>query len=503
MFEEKIIDVSEIKVGDLVLVLPGEKIPVDGVVIEGETSVDESMVSGESVPVDKKKGDWVIGGTINIQGKIVFEAKKVGKETMLFQIIELVKKAQSSKAPIQRLADLIAFYFVPTVIILAFLTLVFWFLRSGLTPALLNSISVLIIACPCALGLATPTAITVALGQGAKIGVLIKTATVFDLLPKAKVIVFDKTGTITKGKMIVEKVLINLKKENQSEVELKKQILIIASSLEKFSEHPIGRAVYEYGKKEKITFLSVKKFRAKTGFGVEGEINQTKFYVGKLLNKKDDFDQAIRAKNQGKSIVYLYQGNQVLGGLVLVDEIKKEAKMVIDELKKNNYQVYLITGDNRQTALSVAKAIGIKKENVFFEILPKEKQTILKRIKNSQRLSTRESKVIFVGDGINDAPVLTEADVGIALSSGTDIAMESGEIVLMNNDLKTILKTINLSKQTFSTIKQNFFWAFFYNAILIPVAMMGKINPMLASLAMSFSSISVVSNSLLLKFRKI
>lgn len=503
--KEKKIAVDKIQVGDWVLVRPGEKIPVDGVIVEGETSVDQSMITGESIPVDKKKGDWVIGGTINKQGTIVFEAKKVGKETMLSQIIDLVREAYATKPPIQKLADRIASYFVPVVIFLAILTFVFWYFNRGLTSALLNSIAVLIIACPCALGLATPIAVITSVGQAAKKGILIKDASVFEILPKAKTIIFDKTGTVTKGKMRVEKIIINSNLKSQNS-KLKPNnnnkeiyLLELAGSLEKYSEHPIGTAIYQFAQEKKVNLFPVKKFKAKTGFGVEGEIDGKKIFVGKLLDNDDDFTEAIEEKNRGKTVVYVYQDNFLLGGVVVFDQIKDEASEVVNHLKKINFDIFLVTGDNRQTALTVAEKIGMKKDNVYSEVLPEEKEEIVEKLKTDQK----SKRVIFVGDGINDAPALTRADVGVAIGSGTDVAMESGQIVLMNNNLSTLIQAINLSKETLKIIKQNFFWAFFYNTILIPLAMMGRINPMLASLAMAFSSVSVVLNSLRLKFFKI
>ncbi|MCX7955907.1 MAG: heavy metal translocating P-type ATPase [Patescibacteria group bacterium] len=493
--KEKIVSIEQIKIGDLILVKPGEKIPVDGVIIDGETSIDESTITGESVYADKKKGDFVIGGTINKQGKIIIKAKKIGKETVLSQIIELVKKAQMSKPPIQKLVDLIASYFVPIVIFLSILTFVFWSLKVGINVGLLNSISVLIIACPCALGLATPIVLTLSLGKGANNGILIKDGSIFEIISKAKIIVFDKTGTITKGQIKVEKIIVNSNLKIKNDFE--KYILNLAGSLEKFSEHPIGKAIYQYAKIKKFNVFNVDNFKAKTGFGVEGIINNKNIYVGKLIKEKDDFIEAVNFKNQGKTVVYVYEEKNLLGAIVIADEIKNEAKTVIDKLKKLDYDIYLISGDNKKTVLSVGEKIGIKKENIFYEILPQEKGKIIEKLKKESK------KIIFVGDGTNDALALTKSDVGISLSSGTDIAIDSSQIILINNNLETIIKTINLSKKSLLIIKQNFFWAFFYNLILIPLAMIGKINPMLASLAMALSSLSVVFNSLRLKILKI
>jgi Cu+-exporting ATPase len=453
--QTKKVAIDQIKIGDLILVKPGEKIATDGVVIDGESWVDESMITGEPMPVFKKKGDKVIGGAINKEGMLIFKAQKIGGETLLSQIIKLVKEAQASKAPIQRLADMVASYFVPAVLILAIVTFVFWYLfapSNNLITAMLNAISVLIIACPCAMGLATPTAVMVGTGIGAQNVILIKDALSLELLGKVKAVVFDKTGTLTYG---------------QPELKLKA--------------------------------FQVSKFKSITGFGVTGVIFGKKYYVGKLLKNEDDFLEAKKAKDQGKTVVYVYEEDKVLGALVIADKIKDEARKLIDSLKKMGIEVYMVTGDSQKTALAVGKFLGILEKNVFGKMLPKEKEEVVKKIKekNGRKI------VAFVGDGVNDAPVLASADVGIALSTGTDVAMETASVTIVNKNLLTILKAINLSKKTLRTIKLNLFWAFVYNIILIPVAMAGKISPILASAAMAFSSVSVVTNSLLLKKAKI
>jgi len=506
--QTKKIPISEIKVGDLILVKPGEKIATDGVVVEGESFVDESMITGEPMPNFKKKGDWVIGGTINKDGVLIFEAKKVGKETMLSQIIKLVEQAQASKAPIQRLADIVSSYFVPTVLMLSIITFVFWYFfgsPNNLITAMLNAISVLIIACPCAMGLATPTAVMVGTGLGAENGILIKDVSSLELLGKVKALVFDKTGTLTYGKPNVLDILV---KNQDSKFTLrfggqidnsKLKIIQIACSLEKLSSHPIAQAVVKKAKELKLQSLKVLKFKSLTGFGVEGEILGKNYYVGKLLKEEDDFLEAKKAKEAGKTVVYVYEEKKVLGALVVSDKIKNEASKLIYELKKIGIEVYMVTGDNRQTALAVGKEIGISEKNIFAQMLPKDKKEVVKKIKKD----LGGKIVAFVGDGVNDAPVLASSDIGIALSTGTDVAMEVAQITIVNKNLLTILKAINLSQKTIKTIKLNLFWAFFYNVILIPVAMAGKINPILASAAMAFSSVSVVSNSLLLKRTKI
>lgn len=487
------VPISQIKIGDIIRVRPGEKVPVDGVIIEGQSTLDESMVTGESMPVDKKEGDFVIGGTINKTGSFLMEAKKVGKETMLANIIKLVQEAQAKKPPIQRVVDLVSSYFVPIVIILAILTFVFWyvFLNAGLTTALLNTIAVLIIACPCAMGLATPTAIMVATGKGAQQGILIKDGESLELAKKIKAVVFDKTGTLTKGKPEVTDIVSF--KLNQ------KELLKLAASLEVHSEHPLGKAIVQRAKKEKLAFYSIKNFSSLTGFGVSGKINSKLIYVGKKKKKEKEVQEEERLLSQGKTVVYVYLDEKLVGLIALLDTIKNEAIEAVKKLKTMGIEVYMITGDNKKTAFYIGEKLGIKKENIFAEVLPQEKEEIVRRIQ------TINKKIItaFVGDGVNDAPALAAADVGIAVSSGTDIAMETAAITLMNSDLRLVVKAINLSQKTIQTIYLNLFWAFIYNVILIPVAMMGKINPILASGAMAFSSISVISNSLLLKLRKI
>jgi len=502
--QTKKVAIDQIKIGDLILVKPGEKIATDGVVVEGESWVDEAMITGEPMPVFKKRGDKVIGGTINKEGMLIFKAQKIGGETLLSQIIKLVKEAQSSKAPIQRLADIVSSYFVPAVLILAIITFIFWYFNASsnnLITAMLNAISVLIIACPCAMGLATPTAVMVGTGIGAQNGILIKDASSLELLGKVKAVVFDKTGTLTYGQPDILDILIknqNSKFKSQND-NSKLKIIQIAFSLEKFSSHPIAEAVVKKAKELKLKAFQVSKFKSITGFGVTGVIFGKKYYVGKLLKNEDDFLEAKKAKDQGKTVVYVYEEDKVLGALVITDKIKDEARKLIDSLKKMGIEVYMVTGDSQKTALAVGKFLGILEKNVFGKMLPKEKEELVKKIKekNGRKI------VAFVGDGVNDAPVLASADVGMTLSTGTDVAMEVAQVTIVNKNLLTILKAINLSKKTLRTIKLNLFWAFIYNIILIPVAMAGKISPILASVAMAFSSVSVVTNSLLLKKAKI
>lgn len=485
------VPISEIKVGDIIRVRPGEKVPVDGVIIDGYSTLDESMVTGESMPVDKKKGDWVIGGTINQTGSFLMEAKKVGKETFLSTIIKLVEQAQASKPPIQKVVDLIASYFTPVVLILSMITFLIWyvFLNVSLSIALLNMIAVLIVACPCAMGLATPTAIMVATGKGANLGILIKDAVSLELAKKIEAVVFDKTGTLTKGKPEVTEI-VKLKNINE------KEILKLAASLELHSEHPIAKAIVERAKEENLSLSPVKNFSSLTGFGVKGKIKDQMVYIGKKKDKKEVIPEEKRLFNQGKTVVYVYLNEKPIGMIALLDMVKEEAISAVERLKKMGIEIFMITGDNQKTASFIGKLLGIKKENIFAEVLPQEKEKIIQDLKKNYL-------VAFVGDGINDAPALAASDVGIAVSSGTDIAIETASLTLINSNLKLIPKAIALSQKTLQTIYLNLFWAFIYNIILIPVAMIGKINPILASAAMAFSSISVVTNSLVLKLRKI
>lgn len=494
--------IEEVLVGDKILVRPGEKIPVDGLIIEGQSTIDESMVTGESIPVDKKKGDLVIGGTINKMGSFYMEAKKVGKETMLSQIIKLVEEAQASKAPIQRQVDIIASYFVPIVIILAIFTFVLWYLLpfGGFLKAMLNAIAVLIVACPCAMGLATPTAIMVGTGEGAKLGILFKDAQSLELATKIKAIIFDKTGTLTKGQPEVKEIILadeKLKKEAFNE----EKILQIAGSLEYHSEHPLALAIVNLAKKKKLTFLKVKNFYAKAGFGVEGEIEGKRFFLGKISSEEGEIEIAKRLKKEGKTVVYLYQEKKLIGILALADSLKDSAKKAVEVLKSKRIDVWMITGDNKQTASAIGKELNLSKERIFAEVLPQEKEKWVKKVKDE--LVGKKALVAFVGDGVNDAPALAASDVGIAMGSGTDVAIETASVVLVNKNLLTIVEAIELSKKTLQTIYLNLFWAFIYNILLIPLAIIGKITPIFASAAMAFSSISVVSNSLLLKKRKV
>jgi len=498
--KEEDIPISQVQIGDIIRVRPGEKIPVDGKVIAGESSIDESMVTGESIPVDKTKGDAVIGATLNKTGTFLFKATKVGQDTMLAQIIKLVQEAQGSKAPIQRLADLISSYFVPIVIMLAILTFVIWYIfgqNPALLFALLNTVAVLIVACPCAMGLATPTAIMVGTGKGAEHGILIKDAESLETLHKINTVIFDKTGTVTKGKPSVTDVIAFESSQ--------KDIIQLAASLEKGSEHSLAEAIVKKGEEEKIEFKTVEKFRAVAGHGVEGILNGKKITFGnrKLMDLKEISLSSIAEKlseleSQGKTAMVLSVEKNPVGIIAVSDIIKESARYGVKALQNMGIEVVMITGDNKRVANAVAKRLGIKR--VLAEVLPDQKEKEVRKIQAEGR------KVAMVGDGINDAPALAAADIGIAMGNGTDVAIEAADITLINKDLRSVSQAINLSKKTMRTIKLNLFWAFGYNIILIPVAM-GVLfpffhillNPIFASIAMATSSISVVSNSLLLK----
>lgn len=500
------VPLSEVKVGDVIRVRPGEKIPVDGTVLEGVSSVDESMVTGESIPPDKAKGDIVIGATINKTGSFTFKASKVGQETLLAQIIKLVQEAQGSKAPIQRLADLISSYFVPIVIMLGIATFVVWYVF-GPTPAflyaMLNTVAVLIIACPCAMGLATPTAIMVGTGRGAENGILIKDAQSLEIAHKVNTIVFDKTGTLTNGKPQVTDV-IAVGKDMSDE-----KILKIAASLEAGSEHSLASAILTKAEKDGIKSVKVTGFKAISGYGIEGLIGGKKYAFGnlKLMEKEKvfiaDFSRKIEElESQGKTVMALSQGKVLLGIIAVSDTLKDSAKEGITALKRKKIEVIMITGDNQRAAEAIAKQAGISR--VLSEVLPQDKEAEVRKIQ-------AEGKVVaMVGDGINDAPALAASDVGISMGTGTDVAIEAADITLINKNLKSVASAIELSKKTMRTIKMNLVWAFGYNIILIPVAMgvlypiSGMLlSPIFASFAMAMSSISVVGNSLLLKRVKI
>jgi Cu+-exporting ATPase len=497
--KEIIVPIEEVKTGDIIIVKPGQKIPVDGTVISGHSSIDESMVSGESIPVEKNLGDKVIGATINKTGSFKFCAEKIGSETFLAQIISLVEDAQASKAPIQALADKIASVFVPSVMAIAIISAIAWILiGQGFLFGLTIFISVLVIACPCALGLATPTAVMVGTGKGAELGILIKNASALQKADEIDTIVFDKTGTITKGKPEVTDVIA----ANGFE---KKSILGFAAAAEKNSEHPLGEAILQKAKSEKIKVIEPKKFASFSGKGVEAEFEGKKILLGnKKLMAENKVNLGLLEKqimdfeNLGKTAMIIAVNGKIAGIIAVADTIKEHSREAVEALHRMGKEIVLLTGDNKRTAEAIAKQAGIEK--VLAEILPAQKKNEIKKL---QKLG---KKVAMVGDGINDAPALAQADIGIAIGSGTDIAIESADIVLVKNDLRDVVAAIDLSSYTMKKIRQNFFWAFAYNLIGIPVAagvlfpFTGwLLSPVIAGTAMAFSSVSVVTNSLLMK----
>src|SRR6056297_673066 len=492
--ENKEIPIEKVSINDKILVKPGEKIAVDGVVVNGNSSVDESMITGESIPVEKTKNDNVIGGTINQNGSITFKAKKIGKDTVLSNIIRIVEEAQANQPPIQRLADKVSAIFVPSVVSIAIITFILWMILNGdLNQSFVAAVSVLVISCPCALGLAIPTAIMVGTGLGAKNGILIKNGTSLETAHKITSIIFDKTGTITKGKPVVTDIL------TFNDVDEKK-LLQVSASIENKSEHPLAETIVKEAKNRKIKFLDFKDFKAIPGKGVKANYKKDKIFIGTADLMKDNgidikqYNEKIHSlENDGKTTVIIGKNDEIIGLIGIADTIKEDSKEVIEQIKSMGIDVYMITGDNQRTAEAIGKQVGIKKDNILANVLPKNKADEVEKLKKEG------SVVAMVGDGINDAPALATADIGMAIGSGSDIAIESGDIALMNNSLKTIVAAINLSKKTMSKIKQNLFWAFFYNTLGIPVAALGFLTPIIAGTAMSFSSVSVVSNSLLLK----
>lgn len=484
-------DIDHIQKGDLLLVRPGEKIALDGMIEDSSTTVDESMLTGESLPIEKIKGDKVFGATINMDGVIKVVVNKKSEETILASIIRTVDEAQSFKPPVQRLADRIAAVFVPVVISISILTFLGWYFYTGdVAVSIINAVSVLIISCPCALGIATPVAVMIGSSVGAKNGVLIKSGDVFEKMKKAEVIVFDKTGTLTEGRPVVEELLLN------KGVKVNKKLLIsYAGSLALNSTHPLSVAVSNYFEKSKLDAMDVKEFKEYSGKGISGMVNKSRLYLGNLrLSAENGLDlvwaeKVIKQKAKAGAIVlFIANEDKVLGAFVIADQLKKHSIEAVKKIKNMKMKPIMITGDNAFTAEAIASKLGIKK--YLAEVLPNDKQAEVKKIQAENK------RVVFVGDGINDAPSLASADVGIAMGAGADIAKETGDVIIMNNDPMNAVKAVDLSGRTFSIIKQNLFWAFFYNVIAIPLAVMGMVNPMVGALAMSFSDITVIGNSL-------
>ncbi len=498
--KEQKISIDDVIAGDIIIVKPGEKVPVDGVIVDGHSSVDESMVTGESIPVEKAKGDKVIGATINKTGSFKFKATKVGKDTVLAHIIRMVEEAQGSKAPIQKLADTISAYFVPAVVIIGIISFFVWyFLGLGFVFSLTIFIAVLIIACPCALGLATPTAIMVGTGLGAKQGILFKNAESLQKAKQIETIVFDKTGTLTKGKPEVTDISAF---ENNKETD----VLKFAAIAEKRSEHPLAEAILNKAKSQKIKIDEPNKFNSITGKGVEAFYRKNKILLGnrKLMqdnkiNIKEIEDKIQKLEEEGKTAMLISLNKELIGIVAVADTLKENSKEAIKKLNGMGKEIVLLTGDNERTGKAIAKQLGI--ERVLAEVLPQDKAAEIKKLQGEGK------KVAMVGDGINDAPALAQADLGIAIGSGTDIAIEAGDIVLIKNDLRDVVTAIDLSRFTLRKIKQNLFWAFVYNTLGIPIAagilypFTGfLLNPIIAGIAMAFSSVSVVGNTLLMKF---
>ena len=490
--KEQIIPVDEVVLGDIIIIKPGEKVATDGVIVEGYTTIDEAVITGESIPVDKKKDDKVIGATINKFGTFKMKATKVGNDTTFSKIIYLVQEAQGSKAPVQRLADQVSNVFVPVIVVIALLTLiVFGFVLGDMTKGIINAVSVLVIACPCALGLATPTAIMVGTGKGAQNGILIKGGEYLEKAHGLNTVVFDKTGTITKG----EPKVIEVKAIDYNDNEL----LDYLTSIEKKSEHPVGEAMYKYGEENNATIYDVDDFTAVPGKGIKGVINTNSVLVGNrkfMMENNIDYkkvdEKLIKLEYMGATAMIMAVNNSLVGIIGVADTVKEEAKKAIMQLKQIGIEPVMLTGDNERTAKYIASIVGIDK--VISGVLPNEKADHVEALKQNGKV-----KVGMVGDGINDAPALAVADVGFAIGDGTDIAIEAADIILMHGEITRVVKAINLSKRTMRTIKQNLFWAFVYNIIGVPFAACGLLNPITRAGVIPFSSVSVVTNSLRLK----
>jgi len=506
--EETEIPLTRVRVGDILLVRPGQSIPVDGMVTEGNSAVDESMLSGEPIPTDKSPGDTVIGGTINQDGMLKFRADRVGKETALAQIIKLVQEAQGSKAPIQALADRVAAVFVPSVIGIALVTYALWWIIGGeFVPAMIRMVAVLVIACPCALGLATPTAIMAGTGKGAEKGILFKNSEALERAARVQTIVLDKTGTITQGQPDVTDMLVFEPMPGNEGIESKEELLKIAASVEKGSEHPLGKAILREARERGMELCEPDDFRASGGLGVQGVVNGKAVFVGKPgwfedkgVSLKAVEDSVRGLQEQGKTVMVVAVEKIPVGLIAVADTIKPESGEAVERLRKDDLQVVMLTGDNVQTARAIAAQVRIG--DIFAEVRPEEKSSKVRELQEQGK------QVGMVGDGINDAPALAQADVGMAIGTGTDVAIETADVILSGGSLVGVSRAVQLSRATMRTIRQNLFWAFFYNIILIPVAagvlqpfefmpdFLRQLHPILAALAMSMSSITVVSNSL-------
>lgn len=495
--QPKEVPVEAIKINDLILIQPGRSIPVDAEVVSGYTSIDESMLTGESLPVEKNAGDMIYSGTMNSTGTLTAKVLKPSSDSTLSKIIKMVEDAQGSRAPIQKLADTISAYFVPTVIAIAIITwLITWLITKDSTLAVIHAVSVLVIACPCALGLATPTAIMVGTGLGARHGILIKNGEALETAATIDAVIVDKTGTLTEGKPVVT--------DFQTFTSDDQTVLTVLSSLETFSEHPLAKAIVNYANEKEITAQSVEQFTSHTGFGISGNIDGKTYFVGakRFMDQQNisvDAHIALieQLESTGKTVMLLGSEQQLVGLIAVADQVKATTAEAVKRLQDKGIQVYMMTGDNKRTALHIGSQVNLDESHIFAEVLPEDKANYVKELQN------KGLKVAMIGDGMNDAPALAQANIGIAMGTGTDIAMESADVTIMNGDLINVDRTLQLSKETMKKIRQNLFWAFLYNTVGIPFAAFGLLSPIIAGGAMAFSSVSVLTNSLLLNKKKL